>query len=152
MTGDNSVRLFCLPVECVSASVYLPWAKAIGPSAVVKPVELAGRGRHPRTLPCGGLEPLMAELMPYLARICDRSFALYGHGFGALLAYEVAARLAWEHDAVAERLHVSGSDVPHRPAPERASAICRTRPWSAGFATGSRMPPVDRNPRRAAGC
>ncbi|MFH9263110.1 MULTISPECIES: thioesterase II family protein [unclassified Streptomyces] len=151
MTGDTSVRLFCLPFEGASAGVYLPWAEALGPSVVVTPVELPGRGRHPRTRPCGDLEPLLAEIIPYVARMCDRPFALYGHGFGALLAYEIAARLEWEHDAAAERLYVSGSGVPHRPAPERAVGHLPDAAMVRRLRDRGRMPPVGRSPRRAAG-
>ncbi|MET9531354.1 MULTISPECIES: thioesterase domain-containing protein [unclassified Streptomyces] len=150
MTGDNSVRLFCLPFEGVSAGVYLPWAEAIDPLVVVTPVELPGRGRHPRTRPCGSLEPLLAEIMPYVARMCDRPFAFYGHGFGALLAYEMAARLEWEHDAVAERLYVSGSGLPHRTVPEHAIGHLPDAAMIRRLRDRGRMPPVDRDPRRAA--
>ncbi|MFB7863276.1 MULTISPECIES: thioesterase II family protein [unclassified Streptomyces] len=150
MTGDTSVRLFCLPFEGVSAGVYLPWAEAVGPALVVTPVELPGRGRHPRTRPCGALEPLLAEIIPYVARMCDRPFALYGHGFGALLAYEIAARLEWEHDAVAERLYVSGSGMPHRPVPERAVGHLPDAAMIRRLRERGRMPPVDPDPRRAA--
>ncbi|MFF5972938.1 thioesterase II family protein [Streptomyces sp. NPDC012769] len=150
MNADSSVRLFCLPFEGVSAGVYLPWIEAIGPSVVVTPVELPGRGRHPRTRPCDSLEALLAEIMPYVARMCDRPFALYGHGFGALLAYEIAARLEWEHDAVADRLYVSGSGMPHRAAPERAVGHLPDAAMIRRLRDRGRMPPVDRDPRRAA--
>lgn len=150
MTGHNSVRLFCLPFEGVSAGVYLPWMEAMGPSLVVTPVELPGRGRHPRTRPCDNLEQLLAAIMPYVARMRDRPFALYGHGFGALLAYEIAARLEWDHDAVADRLYVSGSGMPQQPLPERAVGHLPDAPMIRRLRDRGRMPPVNRNPRSAA--
>ncbi|MFJ4870000.1 thioesterase II family protein [Streptomyces sp. NPDC088757] len=149
MTGDNSVRLFCLPFEGVSADVYVPWREDMGPSVVVTPVELPGRGRHPLTRPRDGLEPLLAEIMPYVVRMRDRPFALYGHGFGALLAYETAARLEWEHDVVADRLYVSGSGMPQRTAPERAVGRLPDAAMIRRLRDHGRMPPVDRDPRRA---
>ncbi|WP_406063084.1 thioesterase domain-containing protein [Streptomyces sp. NBC_01077] len=149
MTGDTSVRLFCLPFEGASAGVYLPWAEALGTSVVVTPVELPGRGRHPRTRPRGRLEPLLAEIIPYVARMRDRPFALYGHGFGALLAYEIAARLEWEYDAVAERLYVSGAGVPYRPAPERAVAQLPDAELLRRLGERGRIPPGALDPQRA---
>ncbi|MFJ6664361.1 thioesterase II family protein [Streptomyces sp. NPDC091383] len=152
--SDGSVRLFCLPFEGVSAGVYLPWREALGPAVVVTPVELPGRGRHPRTRPCSRMEHLLAEVMPYVVRMRDRPFALYGHGFGALLAYEIAARLEWEHDAVAERLYVSGAALPHRPAAGRPAG----GPPDAGLPDAEllrrlgecgRIPPGAQDPRRA---
>ncbi|TXS02310.1 thioesterase [Streptomyces sp. adm13(2018)] len=149
MSGDPSVRLFCLPFEGASAGVYLPWAEALGTSVVVTPVELPGRGRHPRRRPCGRLEPLLAEIIPYVARMRDRPFALYGHGFGALLAYEIAARLEWEYDAVAERLYVSGAGVPYRRAPEHAVAQLPDAELLRRLGRRGRIPPGALDPLRA---
>ncbi|WP_329284004.1 thioesterase II family protein [Streptomyces sp. NBC_00691] len=149
MTGDTSVRLFCLPFEGASAGVYLPWAEALGTSVVVTPVELPGRGRHPRGRPRGRLEPLLAEIIPYVARMRDRPFALYGHGFGALLAYEIAARLEWEFDAVAERLYVSGAGVPYRHAPEHAVSQLPDAELLRRLARRGRIPPGALDPTRA---
>ncbi|MEU2715870.1 alpha/beta fold hydrolase [Streptomyces sp. NPDC007205] len=148
--SDSSVRLFCLPFEGVSAGVYLPWCEALGPSVVVTPVELPGRGRHPQTRLCSRMEPLLADVMPYVARMCDRPFALYGHGFGALVAYEITARLEWEHDAVAERLYVSGAGLPHRPAPDRAVGGLPDAEMLRRLGEHGRIPPGAQDPRRAA--
>ncbi|OII59883.1 hypothetical protein BJP40_12400 [Streptomyces sp. CC53] len=149
-----SVRLFCFPYAGASAAVYLPWTDALGPAVVVTPVELPGRGRHPRARPCRRMGEVLDEVLPYVARMGDRPFALYGHGFGALLAYEVAARLEWEHDAVAERLYVSGRGAPRLrdgaarrggpPGAEPRRAAGRDRS-PAGTARGPRpgvLPPV----------
>ncbi|MFH8337790.1 thioesterase II family protein [Streptomyces sp. AM6-12] len=147
--SDCSVRLFCLPFEGVSAGVYLPWRQALGPSVVVTPVELPGRGRHPRTRPCFRMEQLLAEVLPYVVRMRDRPFALYGHGVGALLAYEIAARLEWEHDAVAERLYVSGAGLPHRAAPERPVGGLPDAEMLRRLGECGRIPPGAHDPRRA---
>jgi medium-chain acyl-[acyl-carrier-protein] hydrolase len=115
---ETSVRLFCLPYAGASASVYMPWNRHLGRSVLVTPVELPGRGSRIRELPCSRLEPLLHDLVPTVARLCDRPFAIFGHSLGALLAYEVAARLELDHDLVAERLYVSGHSAPHHPRRE----------------------------------
>ncbi|WP_329582868.1 thioesterase II family protein [Streptomyces sp. NBC_01361] len=117
MTG-TSVRLFCLPYAGASAGVYLPWCERLQPHIAVTPLELPGRGSRMREEPRRRLEPLLHDLVPTVARLCDRPFALYGHGFGAVLAYEIAARLEWDHELVAERLYVSGYPAPHLPPRE----------------------------------
>ncbi|WP_424217529.1 thioesterase II family protein (plasmid) [Streptomyces sp. BI20] len=151
MSAGDSVRLFCLAPEGVSAGVYLPWADALGPAVLVTPVELPGHGRRtdrPRTAP----DRVLAEILPYVARLRDRPFALYGHGLGALLAHEIAVRLEWEHDAVAERLYVSGTGPHPRPAP--AGAAPAPVPVDAdllrSLADQGRIPPGAAEPRRAA--
>ncbi|MCX4680622.1 alpha/beta fold hydrolase [Streptomyces sp. NBC_01433] len=107
-----SVRLFCLPYAGASARMYEPWARQLAPSVVVTPVELPGRGSRGHERPAAGAEALLRDLTGFVTRLCDRPFALFGHGLGALLAYEIAARLEWRHDRVAERLYVSGQGAP----------------------------------------
>ncbi|QNS09264.1 thioesterase II family protein [Streptomyces xanthii] len=114
MSG-TSVRLFCLPYCGASAGVYLPWRDRLAPHLTVTPLELPGRGSRLGKDPCSGMETLLHDLVPTVARLCDRPFALFGHGLGALLAYEIAARLEWDHELVAERLYVSGQAAPHLP-------------------------------------
>ncbi|MFF6918540.1 alpha/beta fold hydrolase [Streptomyces sp. NPDC012466] len=115
MSG-TPVRLFCLPYLGASAGVYRPWGHLLQPHITVTPLELPGHGSRRGEEPSRHVEPLLRDLMPTVARLCDRPFALYGHGFGALLAYEIAARLEWDHELVAERLYVSGCPAPHLPA------------------------------------
>ncbi|MFE3655153.1 thioesterase II family protein [Streptomyces sp. NPDC059165] len=107
-----SVRLFCLPYAGASAQMYRTWARELGPSVLVTPVELPGRGSRAGERPASELEPLLRDLSAFVLRMCDRPFALFGHGFGALLAYEIAARLERRYDRVAERLFVSGHGSP----------------------------------------
>lgn len=109
---DLSVRLFCLPYAGASARMYEAWARKLAPSIVVTPVELPGRGSRAHERPVAGTEALLRDLTAFVTRFCDRPFALFGHGLGALLAYEIAARLEWRHDRVAERLYVSGQGAP----------------------------------------
>lgn len=113
--SSTSVRLFCLPYFGASAGVYLPWRDRLAPHLAVTPLELPGRGTRLGEAPCSSVELLLHDLAPTVARLCDRPFALYGHGLGALLAYEIAARLEWDHELIAERLYVSGQPAPHLP-------------------------------------
>ncbi|MFF8910678.1 thioesterase II family protein [Streptomyces olivaceoviridis] len=107
-----SVRLFCLPYAGASAQMYRSWARDLSTSVLVTPVELPGRGSRAGERPAVKLEPLLRDLSAFVMRMCDRPFALFGHGFGALLAYEIAARLEGRYDRVAERLFVSGHGAP----------------------------------------
>ncbi|KWT63433.1 thioesterase [Streptomyces albus subsp. albus] len=107
-----SVRLFCLPYAGASAQMYRAWARELGPSVLVTPVELPGRGSRAGERPASQLELLLRDLSAFVLRMCDRPFALFGHGFGALLAYEIAARLERQYDRVAERVFMSGHGSP----------------------------------------
>jgi surfactin synthase thioesterase subunit len=89
------MRLFCLPHAGGTSRIFKPWLAFLGPDTELVALDLAGRGARPN-------EPgpkTFAAAADDLARIiADRAggedYALYGHSMGALLAYEVAHRLA----------------------------------------------------------
>ncbi|MFF4528672.1 thioesterase II family protein [Streptomyces sp. NPDC001407] len=87
------VRLVCLPGAGSPASLFHPWSTAFPESVEVCAVRLPGRGGRLREAPFRRMEPLADALAEALRAECDRPLALFGHSLGALVAYEVAARL-----------------------------------------------------------
>lgn len=86
-------QLFCLPHAGGSAVGFFPWKRRLGAGARVHPVELPGRGaRRAEALP-ERLGALVADLAGCIRDEADGPFVLYGHSFGALLAYELAHAL-----------------------------------------------------------
>lgn len=106
-----SLRLYCFPYAGAGASVYRDWVRE-RQSPAVCPVQLPGRETRlgePRHRSWPALVDAVADgLMPHL----HGSFALFGHSMGALLAYELARRLAEAGRPSPAHLFVSGRRAP----------------------------------------
>jgi surfactin synthase thioesterase subunit len=114
---SGGIRLFCFPYGGGSAAVYSDWQHRLPAWLQVCPVELPGRGwRLAEPLPVSLLDlatDLAAELRPHATVPC----AIFGHSMGALLAYEVAKRLATDPECPIRKLVVSASPAPSRRKP-----------------------------------
>nr|WP_276583591.1 alpha/beta fold hydrolase [Pseudomonas sp. RIT-PI-S] len=89
------MRLFCLPYSGASAMAYARWRRELPAHIELCPVELPGRGSRlgePLQTDFPALAAqLAAELLP---RARSGPYVLLGHSLGALLACELAHRLA----------------------------------------------------------
>jgi surfactin synthase thioesterase subunit len=89
------MRLFCLPHAGGTSMVFKPWPESLGPDVELVALDIAGRGTR---LHEPGPESFAAAADELARIVAERSvgddFALYGHSMGALLAYEIAHRLA----------------------------------------------------------
>jgi surfactin synthase thioesterase subunit len=108
------LRLFCFPWSGATSSAYRTLASQAPAEIEVVGVELPGRASRSDEPASERLEPLGREIARAL-RVellgSPGQFALFGHSFGALLAYEVARRL--EDGGIHPRLVVlSGSRAP----------------------------------------
>jgi medium-chain acyl-[acyl-carrier-protein] hydrolase len=103
------LRLVCFPPAGGGAATYRPWAQRLPPAIELCAVEPPGRGTRLRETPLDTLAALVDGCLPAVAREVEPPFALFGHSMGALLAFEVARRLAPEH------LFVSGHRAPSLP-------------------------------------
>jgi medium-chain acyl-[acyl-carrier-protein] hydrolase len=94
-----SLELFCFAHAGGGAAHFARWQRWLPAGVTAVPVELPGHGRRRR-------EPLIAELPALVAEVTrvvagagpagngrQHRVALFGHSFGALLAYEVARAL-----------------------------------------------------------
>ncbi len=111
------MKLFCLPFAGAGATVYRAWPSPADDSLHVVPLQLAGREERfaepfYADIESAGLDQvraIQAALAP------DEPFALFGHSFGATLAFEVAHQLARLDDRRLVHLFVSGAPAPHVP-------------------------------------
>ncbi|MFD9325193.1 thioesterase II family protein [Streptomyces sp. NPDC060065] len=86
-------QLFCLPHAGGSSAGFAPWSRRVAAHARVRPVELPGRGTRWDEPPPDRLATLVADLATRIRAEADGPYLLYGHSFGALLAYELAHAL-----------------------------------------------------------
>ncbi|HEV2756763.1 MAG TPA: alpha/beta fold hydrolase [Actinomycetota bacterium] len=105
--------LIAFPHAGAPATAYRPWADRL-PQLRVVGVQLAGRQNRLRDVPATRVSDVVDEVVPpILAQVAEIPFVLYGHSFGAVVAYEVARAL--QRRAVPAALVVSGARAPHRP-------------------------------------
>jgi surfactin synthase thioesterase subunit len=119
------IGLVCLPFAGAGASFFHPWQDIAGDRLVVVPLQLPGRERRIDTEPYRDALVAADELLPDLVNQLDgkTEVVLFGHSVGAVLAYELAHRVATHPDLVLRRLFVSGSPEPHTQRPERATGL-----------------------------
>ncbi|OIJ88230.1 thioesterase II family protein [Streptomyces colonosanans] len=108
----EGLRLFCFPHAGGAASYFYPWSKSLPGDVEVLALQYPGRqdrGGEPcvRTIP-ELADQIHAAIRPRLAE----PFAFFGHSMGAILAFEVACRIAREEGAGPAHLFVSGRRAP----------------------------------------
>jgi len=111
------LRLYCFPWSGAGASAYRSWAPAMPADVELIAVQLPGRGGRRAEPASDRLAPVARQVARAIhAELCTSPgpFAIFGHSLGALLAYEVAQRLA-ALDHHPELIALSGSRVPNRP-------------------------------------
>jgi len=106
-------RILCFPPAGAGASFFGQWRTSVLTGCTLVPVDLPGKEKRYAEEPHRRVSTLVGQLVPELHRKIgdgDR-VALFGHSFGAVLAYEVAAALA-EGTCREVLLFVSGSPGP----------------------------------------
>lgn len=111
------MKLFCLPFAGAGASVYRAWPAPSERSLHVVPLQLAGREERFADPFYPDIESAGLDQVRAIQSILEpeEPFALFGHSFGATLAFEVAHQLAHLDDRRLVQLFVSGSPAPHVP-------------------------------------
>lgn len=116
--------LVCLPFAGAGASFFRKWRPPEPERLTVLPVQLPGREERFADPLHTDVDEAVEELSPWvLSQIRDAErTAVFGHSFGAALAYELARRLAEDGVAVF-RLFVSGAPGPRDRRVERLSGL-----------------------------
>ena len=115
LAGDDETqaRLLCIPHAGAPATVYARWPSLFGvPGIGLYAAQLPGRGPRLREAPKRDVQSLAEALAIHLAPLLDRPYFLFGHSFGALLAFELARCLRRVGLPLPLRLLVSGRAAP----------------------------------------
>src|SRR5882672_4710824 len=106
------LSLVCLPHAGGSASAYRSWRQCLPDRVSLLAVQYPGH-QGPWADPlCVTFEELVASLTPELARSVSSEFVLFGHSFGALVAFELAHALRRTNGLGLRHLFVSGCRPP----------------------------------------
>lgn len=109
---SSTIRLFCFPFGGGGTRAFATWGRALGQRFEVCPAHLPGREERIRDPAITDMTRLVDEIMLDLRQVTTERFALFGHSLGALVAFEVAQRLARTGEAP-RLLAVSGQAAPH---------------------------------------
>lgn len=113
--GDAPVAVICFPPAGGGAVGYRSLIEPLRAHADVYAASLPGREFRLREEPALDLEALVSPLASAVAELASRPLVVFGHSFGALLAYEVVHRLCDEGIVAADAAHlvVSGRVAAH---------------------------------------
>lgn len=109
-----TVRLACLAHAGGGASVFREWSKSLPAWIEVVPVQLPGHETRLREPLVGAVDELAGALADALAALPPLPLSLYGHSYGAVLAYATAHELE-RRGARIVRVFVAGGEAPHVP-------------------------------------
>lgn len=110
------LRLFCFPYAGGWPWAFRAWSRGLAPDVETCAVYLPSRGRRAKEAMPARMDTLVNMLRTAMQSRLDRPYALFGHSFGALLAFELATQLEGAGDPPPERLFVSGCSSPLRRA------------------------------------
>jgi len=118
-SADGSrVRLLCLPYAGASVQIFRHWCQWLGPEVEVLLIELPGRGFLVRQPPVERMEALVGALATAVEPWLDKPLALFGHGLGGLVAFELGRLLQASGRPLLKHLFVSAQRAPHLPPRE----------------------------------
>ncbi|WSA79988.1 alpha/beta fold hydrolase [Streptomyces sp. NBC_01799] len=115
---QQELNLYCLPYAGCSARVYDTWKAGVPEFLNVIPVELPGRGSRCTDRPVSNLPELLDDLSAAIDADGNVPYALFGHSFGAILAYELGKKLILDGRPGPRSLMVSACRPPHLATPE----------------------------------
>ncbi|MEU0393696.1 alpha/beta fold hydrolase [Streptomyces sp. NPDC006208] len=113
--GLPRLRLLCLPHSGGSAAAFNAWRPYVPEGIELAPLELPGRGSRIAEPVPEALEPLLEAVLIGLRRELTMPYALFGHSFGAVVAYELTRMIERDGLRPPTALLVTGARAPHLP-------------------------------------
>ncbi|KAA5830633.1 thioesterase [Saccharopolyspora hirsuta] len=120
----SRTTVLCLPFAGAGAAHFRPWEDRAGTDLQIAPLQLPGRERRIGEPAFRDVAQAVEALLPEaLERAGSEPVVLFGHSLGAVLAFELAQRLATAPGTSLQRLFVSGSPGPWTKRSRRATGL-----------------------------
>ncbi|MFD4352142.1 SDR family NAD(P)-dependent oxidoreductase [Nocardia sp. NPDC058518] len=111
-SNTASIRLFALPFVGGGASVFTPWPGHLPDSVETVGVQFPGREERLDDAAVDSMPEFVAQLAEAMLPYLDRTFVIYGHSMGGLLAYELTKYLEQHYNEVPMKLVIGGWPAP----------------------------------------
>lgn len=105
--------LYCLPYAGGNANIYYEWNKKLNSIADVKPFEYRGHGRKYSQLFYASVQEAADDVCSEIMNDMPECYAIYGHSFGSLVAYETVRILSHKGIHLPVKLILGGMRPPH---------------------------------------
>ncbi|MBN2502333.1 MAG: thioesterase [Anaerolineales bacterium] len=112
--AKSILRLFCFPYAGGSSTIFHRWGEHLPEWVEVIPAYLPGRGTRIREQAKENVSEIVQGIEPEIKVLIDTPIVLFGHSFGALVAFEIAHLLQSLGQSSA-LLVVSASRAAHLP-------------------------------------
>lgn len=109
------ITLFALPYAGGTANVYRRLAPYLSASVDLVPIDIPGHGQRIASPPLGRMEELVAFIVERINEHHPGIYALFGHSFGAHLAFLAAREMRKTGQALPVHLLLSGKAGPEVP-------------------------------------
>lgn len=110
-----TMRLFCFPYGGGGASAYREWQEKLPEYIEVCPIQLPGRENRLDETPINHMDVVIDSVMTCLQAEKPLPFALFGHSFGSLIAFELIRQLRKKNRPLPYHLFVSAFPDPRVP-------------------------------------
>ncbi|WP_166924853.1 thioesterase II family protein [Flavobacterium poyangense] len=123
--SEELIQVFCFPSAGSAASLYKTWCNATKNVDDIDfiPVEIPGRGNHITSPVAASIDELVEGFLAVFSKIAPQPYILYGHSFGAVVAFQVAHTLQQRGFRLPEKLIVAGRHAPHMKDPNPLSSV-----------------------------
>lgn len=129
LTADPStdIRLICFSQAEAGPDPFRSWVGRLNDHIELLIFTLPGHGQRQDETPYAEGSPLLADSFSALKPYLREPHALFGHGPGAMLAYELARLSEAEHPGQTRHLFISGCRSPDS---QPASPLLQPPPWA----------------------
>ena len=103
--------------------MFRSWTEASTPELAIHAVELRSRGDRSKESSVGNLRDMVHRLARDIVGLFNSPFALFGHGFGAIVSCKLACQLRNDFGLMPAHLLVSAHRAPHLPPREMLHAL-----------------------------